>query len=271
MTSLLAEFGKKLIDRWLSTVLLPGLCFVAALSCAYELGNTHALDRRLLITRLSSESAVRRNSLVELAVDTILILIAAFMAAVAADVLSGLVNRLWTARRPRILVAYRRYRAVQAGEHRGSQLLARDLPSRASAVGDRFRLIGARVEAQYGLDVVLVWPRLWLMISAEARGEVQTAYENYRAATRLVSWGILYLVVGAYWWPAAFIGAVSIGVGHYRGQKSSALVADLVESTVDLHHKELAEALSIALSSHGRFTPDEGVQVNNLLNKHSKV
>ncbi|MDV9198666.1 hypothetical protein R6M67_25830, partial [Streptomyces sp. Wh19] len=44
MNSLLTEVGRKLADRWLSALVLPGALFVAAAMCGWWLGHPHALD-----------------------------------------------------------------------------------------------------------------------------------------------------------------------------------------------------------------------------------
>ena len=269
MTSLLSEFAKKLADKWFSAMLLPGVLLIAALWCAHNLGNVHALDQELLVSRLRSTSHALHNDPAELAVETVLVLLAAFLSAIVAETIAGLVNRVWTSRHPQFFIRHRRRRAIKASQHKNSRILSRDLPERLTSTGDRFRLVGERVEAQYGLDVVLIWPRLWLLISADMRGELQLAFERYQTATRLVGWGFLFLLTGAWWWPAAAIGGIGIGIGYQRGIKTSAVLSDLIEATVDLNHKTLAESLSIALPPHGRFTPDEGSQINNILNKRS--
>ena len=271
LTALLSEFGKKLADKWLSAILLPGLLLIAALWCAHNLGNAHAVDQKLLVSRLRWTSNFLRSDPAELAAGIVLVLLTAFLSGIVAEAIAGLVNRIWTSRHPQFLIRHRKRRAIRASQHRNLRMLTRDLPERLTSAGDRFRLVGERVEAQYGLDVILIWPRLWLLVSADTRGELQLAFERYQDATRLVGWSFLFLLTGAWWWPAAAIGGIGIGMGHQRGLKTSVILSDLIEATVDLNHKALAESLSIALPSHGRFTPDEGSQINNILNKHSAL
>jgi hypothetical protein len=64
------------------------------------------------------------------------------------------------------------------------------------------------------------------------------------------------------------VGAVLGLVGRHRGLASGAALADLVEAAVDLHQRQLAEALGVDLP-HGRITPAEGLQINGMLNKRA--
>ncbi|MEU2129860.1 hypothetical protein [Streptomyces sp. NPDC018352] len=266
MNSLLAEVGRKLADRWLSALVLPGALFVAAAMCGWWLGHPHALDTGRL------EDAVRglgqqlsgRPAAVLLAVAGALL--GATGAGLAVQGAAVGVRRAWVARRPARWVARRRRRAQGAQARRGRTPPARYLPARATAIGDRFRLVDQRVDAQYGLAVALAWPRLWLLLPDTATAAIRDATTRYRAATEVTAWGMLYLLLGAFWWPSVLVGLVAVAVGQVRGRSSGAALADLVEAAVDIHQRPLAETLGIDLP-HGRITPEEGARINDILNK----
>ncbi|WP_255569970.1 hypothetical protein [Amycolatopsis sp. FDAARGOS 1241] len=40
------------------------------------------------------------------------------------------------------------------------------------------------------------------------------ANTRYRAAAETTAWGVLYAVLGIFWWPAAIAGAVAVTVGY---------------------------------------------------------
>lgn len=261
----LSEFGKKLADRWLTVVLLPGLLFTATAGAAIALGQPRALDAGHLATELQRCAAVVRGRPANVAVAVVVTLLAATAAGVCARGLGIGVHRVLVSKRPRWWVNHRNRRALEKAHGTAP---ASYRPARASHVGDRFRLIGARVEAQYGLAVSLAWPRLWLLLSEDARKQITTGYGAYREATTLAGWGVLYLVVGVQWWPAAVAGAVAAAVGCRRTLTSAVRLADLIESVVDVHQAALAAAVGIELA-HGRLTPYEGAQINNILNKRA--
>jgi hypothetical protein len=261
----LSEFGKKLADRWLTVVLLPGLLFSATAGAAIALGQPRALNAGHLATELQRCAAVVRGQPANLVVAVVVILLVATAAGVSARGLGVGVHRVLVSKRPRWWVNHRNHRAHASA--RGTAPVSYR-PTRASYVGDRFRLIGVRVDAQYGLAISLAWPRLWLLLSEEGRKPITTGYGAYREATTLVGWGVLYLAVGAQWWPAAVAGAVSAVVGCRRTLTAAVRLADLIESVVDVHQAALAAAVGIELA-HGRLTPYEGAQINNILNKRA--
>ncbi|PRY37410.1 hypothetical protein [Umezawaea tangerina] len=263
MTTLVAELGKKLADRWLGTLVLPGLLFVAVATCGRLLGHGRALRPGVLPAEV--DRLVRGLSGTSTAFAVAGLLLAATAAGVAARAVAAAVRRVWTARRPRRWVAWRHRRALAAAPER---LPVQYLPARATPVGDRFRLVDERVAVQFGLSVVLAWPRLWLLVAEPTAAAVRLAAARYRAATETTAWGVLYLVLGAVWWPAAVVGAAVVVVGYRQSRVRGGVLADVVEATVDVHQKQLAEAVGVDLP-HGRVTPAEGLRINDVLNKRA--
>ncbi len=262
---ILSEFGKKLADRWLTVLLLPGLLFTAAAWTAVVLGQRDALDLAGLAGELQRRAAAVLAQPAGVVVAVTTLLLVATAAGLGARALGAGGHRVLVSSRPRWWVRHRhrRARARSSGSAPASYL-----PARVSAVGDRFRLIGDRVDAQYGLAVSLVWPRLWLILGEETRKPVTDAYTGYRDATTLAGWGVLYLAMGLRWWPAAVAGGLAVLVGYRRAGTAAAQFADLVESVVDIHQARLAATVGIELP-HGRLTPHEGAQINNILNKRA--
>jgi hypothetical protein len=258
VTTLLSELGKKLADRWLTSLVLPGLLFVAATVSGLLLGHGHALDG----TRLTGEIERRTTGMKPVAV--IVLIIAVLLASTAAGLLTqavaGAVRRVWTARRPKRFITWRARRSAAS--------LERYRPARLTPVGDRFRLADERVDVQFGLSIGLAWPRIWLLLNDSTATAVTTANTRYRAATETTAWGVLYLALGTIWWPAALAGAAAIIAGYRQGRVRGAVLADLVEATVDIHQKQLADAVGIDLP-HGRLTPAEGLRINDILNKRA--
>jgi hypothetical protein len=268
METVLAELGRKLADRWLGAVLLPGLLFVAAVVCGVLLGQDSALDWTRLadeLTRLGERTTSRPAATV-LAVTGALL--AATLSGLAVQGLAVAVRRVRVARRPRRWVRWRRERARAVRERGGGRSPERYLPARITDVGDRFRLVDERVDAQYGLSAALAWPRLWLLLPETVRPPVGAAYARYQSSSETTAWGVLTLLLGLVWWPALPVGAVLGLVGRSRGRASGAVLADLVEAAVDIHQRQLAEALGVDLP-HGRITPAEGLRINDMLNKRA--
>ncbi|MGW1719890.1 hypothetical protein [Streptomyces sp. NPDC002156] len=75
--------------------------------------------------------------------------------------------------------------------------------------------------------------------------ELLSAREAYGAAVGLAGWAVLYLLLGAWWWPALSAAAVVAATAWIRGRSATAVFADLVEATVDLHAITLAQELGL--------------------------
>jgi hypothetical protein len=264
MIALLSEIGKKIADRWLTALLLPGLLFIAALVCAWLLGHRHALDLGELIRQISSRIAPLEKKPVQIAVVIVLVLLAATVSAHLAQALTGAVNMMWTSKRPQRIISYRRRRAMKRRPNQPGPYL----PARLTPAGDHWRLAGARIATHYGLDLNRIWPRVWLMIPAESRTIVQASYGAYHSALTLTAWGLLYLVVGCWWWPAAVAGAVATAIGHRRGAVTAATTAELLEALTDLHVKALVTALDAA--QERVVTDTEALRINNVLGKRQQ-
>lgn len=264
MIELVTELGKKVTDRWLTGLVLPGLLYTAVAWAGYVLGQCHPFDQSALTHALTG---IDRRP-IPLLVTTILALLFANSVGFLAQGLSGVVRRVLTSRRPHAMVAWRRRHPVWWRPGRIRPLTDDPyLPARVSPVGDELRLLGHRMAIWYGIDIGLIWPRLWLLLPEPVRAAIQTANSRYQQATSWCAWGLLYLALGIRWWPAAILGAVTLVVSHHRAWSAAASLASLIESTVDIHQNTLADAFNIPLP-HGRFTPKEAVLLNDLCNKN---
>jgi hypothetical protein len=269
MTDLIATVGKKITERWLAAVLLPGLLYAAITAWALLAGHQHALDLRWLATRLSRlwqhHAADPGTNMVTIAVA----LGAAGLAGTAAALIAeeGM-QRLWIIRGPQRRLDKLRTRAEAAWQARQPRPPQRYLPQRATGIGERFRLVGERIDVQYGLSVTAAWPRIWILTSNDTRTLVSAAYRRYGTDTALAAWGVLYLPWTIRWWPAMVIAVAAMALGYRRAQASSSALATLIEATVDAHANDLAKTLGVELPE-GSLTPEEGNRINNILTKRA--
>ncbi|MEU8265317.1 hypothetical protein AB0C02_32540 [Micromonospora sp. NPDC048999] len=269
MTDLIATVGKKITERWLAAILLPGLLYVAVIGWAVLAGQRHALDLPWLANRLTGLWQQHTSSPGTAVVAIATLLAAAGLAGVAATAAAeDGVHRLWTIRGPQRWLDIRRRKTEARWQGREPQPPRRYLPERATAIGERFRLIGTRIEAQYGLSVTAAWPRIWILTDNDARTLIGTAHRRYYTDTALAAWGLLYLPWTIRWWPAVVIAIAALAVGYRRALASSAVLATLIEATVDAHTTGLAKTLGVDLPE-GRLTPEEGNRINNILIKRA--
>ncbi|CAM3307671.1 hypothetical protein KIPE111705_01090 [Kibdelosporangium persicum] len=298
MTKLLETLGGKLAERWLQLLVLPGALYLVVAVAAVRYGvNTSALTRD--INALAASPATRNTG-------TILVVLiglaaGAALVGIVVRALGSLVERIWLADAHRSVtrvLTRRRLRRWQAADERyrtallaagrahvsGSAdapelarkaerlALARNRvgltpPRRVFWLGDRIGAADLRVLSTYHLDLASAWPRLWLVIPEESRLVLQAARAEFASSTRLVAWGVAYFVLGFASWPLFVAGAATVVAGWLRGRGTGTTFADLVESTVDVHGRNLAAAMGVECPEV--LTPQAGEQLTSLLRKES--
>jgi hypothetical protein len=269
VTDLIASLGQKITERWLAAIVLPGLLYVAIVGWSVLAGHQHALDLPWLVGRLDDLWRHRSPGPATAAIAIAAALALAGLAGVAATVVAeDVVHRAWTTRGPQRRLDTLRKRTQARWAERDPQPPERYLPQRAGIIGERFRLIGERVHAQYGLSVTDAWPRIWVLASADTRTLLADAQRRYYGDAALAAWGLLYLPWSLWWWPAVLIAAVALAFGYRRARTSAAALATLIEANVDAHATDLAKAVGVDLPE-GRVTPIEGNRINDILIKRA--
>ncbi len=262
MTGFLAEIGQKLADRWVALLVVPGLLYVAAVTVASVLGQGHAVSYPVLNRKITAWAA---DPVLKSAGGAVLIIAAVLAGSVVAGLTAAaggsLAEALWTLpgrRAPASWLARwrrarsRRYKAVadtssdpakvRRAIARADQICLIEA-GRPTWIGDRLRACQVRIEQAYGLDLNVVWPRLWLIVPDVVRTELGTARDAFSAAARLTAWAVLYLVLAIWWWPAALIALITGVVAVGKARIATGNLADLVESAADLYSHDLARQL----------------------------
>nr|MDT0660916.1 hypothetical protein [Micromonospora sp. DSM 115978] len=293
MAVLLQELGKRLAERWLTLLTMPGLLLVAVAVAGIGLGHRGWADLRGLFDR--ADRLVATTDPVMIGLLVAVGLVAATGAGLAATACGVALQRIWVGDWPgwsgwleRGLATgrHRRWRLAQdaldaeldRGRRDGSQdqrklddlavrcnRIALAEPTRPTWIGDRVAAVELRVAAEYGLDLVAAWPRLWLLLPGEVRAELQEAAAGFNRSTVLGGWASLYLLIGGVWWPAALVGLLTAVVAWHRGRVTIGILADLAEATVDLHLTSLAERLG--LPTDGGLTEQTGRRITARLRK----
>ncbi|MEV5843890.1 hypothetical protein AB0M32_18195 [Streptomyces sp. NPDC051985] len=285
MSLFLSALAGKAAEKWLGLLILPGAGYLACVVAAVVLGHGDALDVAELqrsVDRLAAHpGASNAGAILVVAAG---VLAAAALAGLCARAAAAVVERAWTARGERwparVLVRrrVRRWRQADAAyeeaetrsdlaravERRDAVSLVR--PRHPTWIGDRFHAVDQRVHDAYGLDLGSAWPRLWLAVPDAVRAELVTAREAYGATAGLAGWAVLYLVLGAWWWPALPAAAALAATARVRSRAATAVLADLVEATVDLHATTLAQELGLT-GERPVLTRDIGAAITATLRK----
>jgi hypothetical protein len=236
VTGFLSGLGGKLAERWVSLLTLPGCVFIAVTWLAFAMGQSHATDREHLVRTVSGwyENAqdARPGTLGAIAVGVAL---SATLAGLAARVVARGVRRMWFGTWP-------------------------------GAAGGQMREVEDRIDKYYRVDLQLLWPRLWLVLSSPVRDELRTVITAVDTATVMGAWGVGYLALGCWWWPAAVGGAVVYGTGWVLARERTADMAALVETAVDIGLRPVARSLGITPPPAGS-PEDLGLQLSPILHK----
>ncbi|MFJ2923537.1 hypothetical protein ACIPIU_00725 [Streptomyces massasporeus] len=305
MNAFLGELGRKLADRWVTLLLLPGALYVAVVTAASVLGQGRALDLRGLSSWIDGLAAARGAGQAGIVV---LVAAGALAAATGAGLCAAALGEgvallwavegrrgpgRWLAERRRQrwqrayaeVVAARRAVALSAVPPHGADPEARaalrasldrcrricPVPAdRPTWIGDRLRAVDLRVHHAYRVDLEALWPRLWLALPDPARTELTDACAAYRANARLTGWGLMYFLVALWWWPAALVAAVTLTTAWIRARGAAESLADLVEGAVDLYGRDVATTLGVLPDGEG-LDRASGDAVSALLRKDGSL
>lgn len=131
----------------------------------------------------------------------------------------------------------------------------RDLPAvtdlMPTRLGNLIRAAERRPLTRYGLDAVVCWPYLWLLIPDTAKQSLQQARSDLNSSARLCLWSLLFLSwvsIGAWWvFPIAVLSAL---FAYYVWALAAARTySDLIEAAFALYRFRLYEELRWPLPS----------------------
>lgn len=124
---------------------------------------------------------------------------------------------------------------------------ARRMPTR---LGNTLRAAERLPAEKYGLDSVVCWPRLWLLLPDGVKNELSAARAGLDAGARVWFWGMLFLVWTVWAWWAAPVGLVAAFLAYRWMLGAAETYADLLESAFDVHRTALYEALRLPPPAH---------------------
>ncbi|MFJ8276129.1 hypothetical protein ACIRA2_02430 [Streptomyces griseoviridis] len=301
MGGLWGELGRKLADRWLSLLVLPGVLYLAVAAAAHTLGQRHALDAARLIrevTAVAGQPAVTRLGGQIVLVGAILIASAA--AGLVAEAAGALIERLvlavgwrtwplglsvpadrWVRRKQRRWDDAHRLHHEQQRLSRapdpaerpdpavGRAALARrtrialERPERPTWSGDRVQAVALRLDRDHRLDLAVLWPYLEPVLPDALAARVTEARAALTRATTLAGWAVLYLPLAGWWWPAAPVALVLATAARNRTRGCVDAYARLLDVAARLHIPDLAAQLGF--DHTGPLTPDLGARLTHHL------
>ncbi len=282
MGGFLDELGKKLADRWLQLLVLPGAFYLAVAIAARVLGQSRPFDFHRLTTQVIAWAKAPATTTVG---GQVVLLAAALAGATAAGLtaqaLGSLIERValatgWRTWKPplRQLAAKRvddRQRRWDAQHATYSRLywlavdddrdpakrteryaaygartrIAPERPERPTWSGDRINAVDVRLKRDLHLNLPAIWAGLWLTFPGSARTEITAARQALAGAATLTAWAVLYLILAGLWWPAAVIAIILAVTGWHRTRTGADAYATLLEASTRLYGRDLARHLGV--------------------------
>jgi len=136
-----------------------------------------------------------------------------------------------------------------------------------TALGNILRASERRPRDRYGLETLVCWPRLWVLLPEQARKDVGAARAGLDEAVRVFIWGLLFVVLSLVAWWAALVGVI-VAFYAYRWSLSQAeAYSNLLESVFDLYRFALYETLRWPLPEGSEDEKVEGERLSYYLHR----
>ncbi len=258
--------GGKLAEQWVAALLTPAFVFWAGGLAAwvYRYGWTSLLTQ---FTQLSESLQIALLVATLLGVTTSAFVVQRFDFA-ALRYLEGYWSRWFPLRwllvywqKKRYKKSYQRWQELM-GKRRQQELTtveAEDLarldwwlihtprqpdqlmPTR---LGNILRSAELRPRNKYGLDAVICWSRLWLLLPEAVKKDLQEARADLNTAARVWLWSLLFMVWTIWAWWAAPMGIIAAIFAYYSWALDAARnYGELIEATFDTHRHLLYQSL----------------------------
>ena len=133
-------------------------------------------------------------------------------------------------------------------------------------LGNILRGYEQRPREKYGLDMVIGWPRLWLLLPKATQEELTAARSALDEAIQVIAWGMLFLIWMIWsWWLALLIALLLMWGGYRLALQSADIYGQLLEATFDVHRHLLYQSLRWDLPKSAAEEKQQGVALTAYL------
>lgn len=134
-----------------------------------------------------------------------------------------------------------------------------------TSLGNILRFSERVSDWRYGLDSIVCWSRIWLLLPDGAKKELADARADLDVGARAWFWGMLFVV-----WSGITILALAIAilvcVGAYWWMKNAASVyGDLIQAVFDVYRPSLYNALRIPMAPNAGEERNAGIALSSYL------
>lgn len=147
-----------------------------------------------------------------------------------------------------------------------------------TSLGNVLRAAEDRAGDKYGLDAVLVWPRLFPQLSEGLASALDDARNQLDVAARFAVTFLLAVVAALIlftahgWWVTVAAGAAGLAWLSYRAAVNAAIAyGELMETAFDLHRFDLLKALHVPLPPDHKHELETNATVTEFLRRDFRV
>ena len=143
------------------------------------------------------------------------------------------------------------------------------LPTR---LGNILRAAECRPLERYGLDAIVVWTRLWILLPDGVRADLQAARSDLNTAARVWLWSVFFCILGVilfFAWNIVWmgpIGLISATFTYYFWLLETATsYCDLIDAVFDLHRITLYKSLCLKFPTNPKQEIESGQKITEYL------
>lgn len=118
---------------------------------------------------------------------------------------------------------------------------------------------------KYGLDAVVCWPRLWLLLPEKPREDLSQAQQSLAEYTTLFAWGALALVWMRLTPWAGLLALVWMAFAYDLAIQSARIFSDLLTAAFDLYRHDLYKSLQWPLPETSADELEKGKKLTEYL------
>jgi hypothetical protein len=160
--------------------------------------------------------------------------------------------------------------AVEQMEYSSLLVNMHNLPAREklimpTSLGNVLRSAESRPKDKYGLDAIVCWPRLWMLLPETARQDLGDTRSLMDAAAIWFLWAVLFTV-----WtvvhPVAIVLAIAGAITSYLHLvRSASLYGTLLDAAFDVYRRLLYDAVCWPLPANAQEEPEIGARLTGYL------
>lgn len=132
-------------------------------------------------------------------------------------------------------------------------------------LGNLLRAAEMRPLDKYGLDAVICWSRLWIVLPENVQKDLTETRAELNLSVRVWLWSLLFLIWGIWAWWAIAIGLLSALLTYRWILSAAAAYGDLIEAAFDMHRGALYKSLRWPLPKNPKEERQKGEAVTNYL------